>query len=114
MIPIFLTASSMKNIAHHMQGKKVLIVDDSSTARSLVNQTLTAVGIEVIQANDGLKALKLLKGWADEGKTVTDEILMMITDAEMPEMDGYKLTSEIRSDPRMSDLIHRVKYLVKW
>ncbi len=93
-----------KNIAHHMQGKKVLIVDDSSTARSLVNQTLTAVGIEVIQANDGLKALKLLKGWADEGKTVTDEILMMITDAEMPEMDGYKLTSEIRSDPRMSDL----------
>ncbi len=35
---------------------------------------------------------------------MTDEILLMITDAEMPEMDGYRLTHEIRSDARMSDL----------
>jgi len=93
-----------EHIAEHLHGKRVLIVDDSSTARSLVNQTLSAVGIEVIEAYDGLQALNLLKGWADEGKTITDEILMMITDAEMPEMDGYKLTFEIRNDPRMSDL----------
>lgn len=93
-----------EEIATHLHGKKVLIVDDSSTARNLVNQTLSSVGIEVIEAYDGLKALELLKGWADEGKVVTDEILMMITDAEMPEMDGYKLTFEIRNDPRMKDL----------
>lgn len=53
---------------------------------------------------NGAQALRLLKGWCDEGKTVTDEILLMITDAEMPEMDGYKLTSEIRADSRMSNL----------
>jgi len=93
-----------EEIAHHMQGKKVLIVDDSSTARNLVRQTLSAVGIDVVEAYDGLKALELLQGWANAGKTVTDEILMMITDAEMPEMDGYKLTSEIREDARMSNL----------
>lgn len=93
-----------QEIADHLHGQKVLIVDDSSTARNLVKQTLSAVGIDVIEAYDGLKALELLKSWADAGKTVTDEILMMITDAEMPEMDGYKLTYEIRNDPRMSDL----------
>ena len=46
----------------------------------------------------------MLKGWIDEGKNVKDEILMLITDAEMPQMDGYKLTEQIRSDPKMSDL----------
>ncbi len=53
---------------------------------------------------DGLEALRLLKGWCDEGKAVADELLMMITDAEMPEMDGYKLTHEVRTDDRMSAL----------
>jgi two-component system chemotaxis response regulator CheV len=62
------------------------------------------LGLEVIECSDGLQALNLLKGWCDEGKIVTDEILLMITDAEMPEMDGYKLTHEIRNDPRMRDL----------
>lgn len=93
-----------EEIAQDLKGCKVLIVDDSSTARNLVNQTLSSIGIVVLEASDGLQALNLLKGWCDEGKVVTDEILMMITDAEMPEMDGYKLTHEIRHDPRMSDL----------
>ncbi|NRA84253.1 MAG: response regulator, partial [Gammaproteobacteria bacterium] len=85
-------------------GSKILIVDDSATARNLVRQTLSSIGIDVIESSDGLQALNKLKKWCDEGKLVTDEILMMITDAEMPEMDGYKLTHEIRNDPRMKDL----------
>lgn len=88
----------------HLKGKKILIVDDSSTARWQIRETLTQLGLEIIEEKDGLKALNLLKSWADEGKTVTDEILMMFTDAEMPEMDGYRLTSEVRQDPRMSNL----------
>jgi len=91
-------------ISDKLHGQKILIVDDSSTARNLVKQTLSTVGIEVIEATDGLQALNLLKGWADDGKTITDEILMMITDAEMPEMDGYKLTHEIRNDDRLKSL----------
>ncbi|MBU3005688.1 chemotaxis protein CheV [Paraglaciecola arctica] len=93
-----------KEVAVHLKGKKVLIVDDSSTARWQIRETLSQLGLEIIEQNDGLKALNLLRGWADEGKIVTDEILMMFTDAEMPEMDGYRLTSEVRQDPRMSDL----------
>ena len=58
----------------------------------------------MIGVENGMEALKKLKAWCDEGKTVTDEILLLITDAEMPVMDGYKLTYEIRNDPRMSDL----------
>lgn len=87
-----------------LKGKKVLIVDDSGTARKQIRDTLEQVGIEVIERQDGLQALKLLQEWADQGKSVTDEILMMFTDAEMPEMDGYRLTAEVRNDPRMRDL----------
>ncbi|GAL03167.1 chemotaxis protein CheV [Photobacterium aphoticum] len=91
-------------IINHFVGKKVLIVDDSSTARAQIRDTLSQLGLEVIEASDGLKALTLLKSWCDSGKSVHDEIMMMFTDAEMPEMDGYKLTYEIRNDPRMNDL----------
>jgi two-component system, chemotaxis family, chemotaxis protein CheV len=91
-------------VVKHLKGKKVLIVDDSATARWQIRETLQQLGIVIIEQNDGLKALKLLQSWADAGKKVTDEILMMFTDAEMPEMDGYRLTAEVRQDPRMSDL----------
>ncbi|WP_087018978.1 chemotaxis protein CheV [Thaumasiovibrio subtropicus] len=91
-------------VIHHLNGHKVLIVDDSITARNQIKDTLSPFGVEIIEANDGLQALKLLKHWADEGKNIYDEILMMFTDAEMPEMDGYKLTHEVRNDPRMKDL----------
>jgi two-component system chemotaxis response regulator CheV len=91
-------------IKEELVGKKVLIVDDSSTARWQIRETLSQLGIEIIEENNGLNALKKLRSWADEGKVVTDEILMMFTDAEMPEMDGYRLTAEVRDDPRMSDL----------
>lgn len=92
------------DVNDNLVGKKVLVVDDSSTARWQIRETLTQLGIEVIEENNGLKAINLLKRWADEGKTVTDEILMMFTDAEMPEMDGYRLTAEVRLDERMSSL----------
>ena len=93
-----------QDVTEHLKGRKILVVDDSATARMQVRDTLQQLGLEIIQEKDGLKALNLLRKWADEGKKVTDEILMMFTDAEMPEMDGYRLTAEIRADERMSDL----------
>jgi two-component system chemotaxis response regulator CheV len=93
-----------ENVAIHLKGRSVLIVDDSATARWQIRETLVQLGLNIIEQNDGLKALNLLRSWADEGKKVTDEILMMFTDAEMPQMDGYRLTAEVRDDPRMSDL----------
>lgn len=91
-------------IVNHFKDKKVLIVDDSSTARKQIRDTLEQLGITIIERNNGAQALALLRQWADEGKRVSDEILLMLTDAEMPEMDGYRLTAEVRGDPRMSDL----------
>lgn len=87
-----------------LNGKRVLVVDDSATARAQVRDTLVQLGVEVIEEKNGLNALKRLKAWADEGKSINDEIVMMFTDAEMPEMDGYRLTAEVREDPRMADL----------
>lgn len=92
------------NIVNHFHGRRVLIVDDSSTARAQMRDTLCQLGLEVIEASDGQMALNMLKTWCDEGKSINDEILMMFTDAEMPSMDGYRLTHEIRNDPRMRDL----------
>ncbi|WP_019613022.1 chemotaxis protein CheV [Psychromonas ossibalaenae] len=91
-------------ISQEFIGCKILHVDDSSTARKQVDGTLSQLGIEIIPACNGRQALDILQGWADQGKKVEDEILMLITDAEMPVMDGYKLTNEIRNDPRMAGL----------
>ncbi|MBW3696565.1 chemotaxis protein CheV [Vibrio sp. T187] len=93
-----------ENLAPQMIGRNVLIVDDSSTARNQVKGTLSQLGLNIIECRDGLEALNLLKSWCDDGRDIYQELLLMITDAEMPEMDGYKLTHEVRSDPRMQDL----------
>lgn len=82
----------------------VLIVDDSSVARKQVMRCLQTVGVEVTALNDGRQALSFLQAMADEGKSPEQELLMLISDIEMPEMDGYTLTAAIRSDPRMQKL----------
>ncbi|EGR2794407.1 MULTISPECIES: chemotaxis protein CheV [Vibrio] len=93
-----------EKLVKNMVGRNVLVVDDSSTARNQIRDTLSQLGLNIIECRDGLEALRLLKSWCDEGKDLTKELLLMITDAEMPEMDGYKLTHEVRSDPRMAKL----------
>lgn len=93
-----------EKLVKNMVGRNVLVVDDSSTARNQIRDTLSQLGLNIIECRDGLEALRLLKSWCDEGKDLTKELLLMITDAEMPEMDGYKLTHEVRSNPRMAKL----------
>jgi two-component system chemotaxis response regulator CheV len=82
----------------------VLIVDDSKVARSQISKVLGQIGVECTQLNDGKSALEQLKTWAQDGNPITERIAMVISDIEMPEMDGYTLTSEIRRDPRLKDL----------
>ncbi|SNT08952.1 MULTISPECIES: chemotaxis protein CheV [Pseudomonas] len=89
-------ATHVKAVKQH-----VLIVDDSSVARKQVSRCLQTVGVEVTALNDGREALDYLRKMADEGKRPADELLMIISDIEMPEMDGYTLTTAIRSDARM-------------
>ncbi|UVE19198.1 chemotaxis protein CheV [Pseudomonas sp. LS44] len=86
------------------RGREVLLVDDSSVALAQLRDTLVQLGLKMHIASDGLKALTQLKKWADSGEVMTDKLLMIFTDAEMPEMDGYRLTTEIRNDPRLREL----------
>lgn len=92
------------NILEYAKGREVLLVDDSTVALSQLRETLTQLGLKIHTASNGLLGLKKLKAWADAGDVMTDRLLMVFTDAEMPEMDGYRLTTEIRQDPRLRDL----------
>lgn len=87
------------------KGKTVLMVDDSPTAITQARATLRSLGLVVHACNNGEEGLKLLQKWADEedGK-ISEQLLMVITDAEMPVMDGYRFTTEIRQDSRLKDL----------
>jgi len=82
----------------------ILVVDDSSVARKQIKRTLTKIDIECTVANNGQEALDILKAWADEDVPVSERIDMVISDVEMPQMDGYTLTTEIRKDPRLQNL----------
>jgi two-component system, chemotaxis family, chemotaxis protein CheV len=84
----------------------VLVADDSSVARNQIKRTLEQLGVECVLANDGKQALDMLKGWADQEDEIPlhKRLFMVISDIEMPEMDGYTFTTEVRRDPRMSDL----------
>ncbi|QKL00791.1 response regulator [Pseudomonas sp. NY5710] len=83
---------------------RVLVVDDSSVARRQVSRCLQAVGVQVLTCNDGRQALSLLHEMVEGRLHQPQDLLMVISDIEMPEMDGYTLTAEVRANPHLSDL----------
>ncbi|MGI0116884.1 chemotaxis protein CheV [Zooshikella sp. RANM57] len=87
-----------------LANKKILIVDDSAIARKQVQRCIESLGIEVVAKNDGREALEYLMELIEHGVSPKDELLMIVSDIEMPEMDGYTLTSAIRNDPRINDM----------
>lgn len=91
-------------LLEEVAGKEVLIVDDSQVAINQVSEVLEKLGITIVVARNGLEAWHILEGWKVEGKDIHSDLLMMITDAEMPEMDGYMLTTEVRQDPALKDM----------
>ncbi|MCU7920177.1 MAG: chemotaxis protein [Candidatus Thiodiazotropha sp. (ex Epidulcina cf. delphinae)] len=82
---------------------KVLVVDDSMVARSQIKKVLTEIGVEPILAKNGSEALEQLLKWSEEGR-VSDWLAMVISDIEMPKMDGYSLVMAIRENPKLEDL----------
>lgn len=85
-------------------GREILMVDDSPTAIQQASATFSSLGLVVHSAGNGQEGLDILKDWADQGIDVNEKLLMVVTDAEMPKMDGYRLTTEIRSDNRLKNL----------
>src|SRR5690606_40637301 len=70
---------------------KVLVVDDSSVARRQILNCMEAIGVEAITKNDGKQALEYLQSLVQDGSKISDHLALMISDVEMPEMDGYTL-----------------------
>ncbi len=83
---------------------KILVADDSSVARRQITRTLDQLGIESVVVKDGLEALQYLQELSNQHDDLSTELTMVISDVEMPNMDGYTLTTEIRKDSRMKDL----------
>jgi len=74
---------------------KILYIEDNSDNRKLVRRVLEWDGYEVVEAKDGTEALARLE---------TEPIDLALLDINMPDIDGYTLTTAIRSNPRFSRL----------
>ena len=75
--------------------KNILIVDDSPTTRKIVGFFLKEKGYKIIEANNGIEALE---------KMVYSKIDLIITDLNMPKMDGLELVSSLNSDLTFKDI----------
>jgi len=88
------------------EGLTVLYADDSSVARGQVERTLGVLGIRGIAAMNGRQAweeLQRIANYADAShRSVKDLVQLVLTDVEMPEMDGYILTRNIKADTRFN------------
>jgi two-component system, chemotaxis family, chemotaxis protein CheV len=84
--------------------RSVLVVDDSGVARKQITRALEQIGVYCDTASDGLEAMQRLERMLAEGIAVSDHYFMIISDIEMPEMDGYMLTTAVRARPELRDL----------
>ena len=95
-VPAARTASVIaKSPEITLQQKHVLVVEDSITARSLIKGILELAGYRVTTAVDGVDGYTLLRN---------GDFDIVVSDVEMPRMDGFDLTAKIRADKRLTDL----------
>jgi len=89
-------------------GTVVLAADDSAVARMMIEQGLKVMGVPFIMTKSGQEAWDRLRSMAAEaeaqGKTIKDKVALVLTDLEMPEMDGFTLTRNIKQDARFSSI----------
>ncbi|MEY4736294.1 MAG: hypothetical protein RL302_613 [Pseudomonadota bacterium] len=79
------------------EGAKLLAADDSAVARSVIELGLKAMGVPYIMTKTGKEAWEYLQ-------STTEKIAVVLTDLEMPEMDGFTLTRLIKADPRFKHI----------
>jgi two-component system chemotaxis response regulator CheV len=90
------------------QDYDIFYVDDSAVARRKIAEVLDKLGVKHKHAVNGLEAWTRLQGMASHaqqcGRHVSDELDLILVDAEMPEMDGYVLTRNIKADTRFDGI----------
>lgn len=89
-------------------GAVAIVAEDSKVARSMLEQGLKHMGIPAIMHNTGLEAWERIKQMSQEaqaaGESISDKISLVLTDLEMPEMDGFTLTRNIKSDQKLKNI----------
>lgn len=89
-------------------GAVVVAADDSPLARTLVEQGLAAVGVPYVMCKTGKEAWEKIQSLSEaaqaEGKQIQDKVALVLTDLEMPEMDGFTLTRNIKKDSRLKSI----------
>ncbi|MBN2817086.1 MAG: chemotaxis protein CheV [Campylobacterales bacterium] len=82
-----------------------LILDDSSTARKIVKDALLKMGFEVIEAIDGDDGLKkLISLYETYGENLSEHLKIIISDVEMPRMDGFHFSAQVKADERFKNI----------
>ena len=100
LLKIFHEAEAYEKAQKLSRTYTVLVAEDSTVARKIIKDLLEAAGHRVIAAEDGLQAWNLLNDYLQkaqgEGKSIRDYVQVVITDIEMPNMDGLTLTKKIK------------------
>lgn len=87
-----------------LEDRKILIVDDSAVARKQIDRAVQSLGCQTSLFCNGEEALKHLIDQVNSGKDILDVYDVIISDIEMPVMDGYTLTKNIRNQPALASL----------
>jgi len=89
-------------------GSIVLAADDSVVARALIEQGLDAMGLPYVMTKSGKECWDQLNSIAAqaeaEGKSINDKVALVLTDLEMPEMDGFTLTRNVKKNARFGNI----------
>ena len=82
-----------------------LVLDDSATARKIVKEALIKMGFKVVEAMDGEEGLKKLDELYNTfGESIADNLKIIISDVEMPRMDGFHFASNVKDDGRFKNI----------
>lgn len=110
-----LAETSLVDDSHHFiniepvkEERMIFFTDDSAVARKQIERTLDAMQVKYAYAINGMRAWEELQKMAMQaelsGKHLNETLHLVLTDVEMPEMDGYMLTKLIKSDPRFAGI----------
>ncbi|MCR4941407.1 MAG: chemotaxis protein [Campylobacter sp.] len=82
-----------------------LVLDDSVTARKLVKDALEKMGLSIVEAKNGIEGLERMNELYERfGERTCDEVRVILSDIEMPQMDGYHFASHVKNDERFADI----------
>ncbi len=82
-----------------------MVLDDSSTARKIVKDALQKMGFNVVEAVDGEEGLKKLNDlYETYGEKTSENVKIIISDVEMPRMDGFHFASRVKDDERFKNI----------